>query len=89
MNSMPLAKYNALIDSGILQPDSGQADVVARLNSLNQMLKPTSFTQIFKKKPSLRGIYIHGDVGRGKSMLMDLFYESAEEKRKRSERCYS
>lgn len=83
MNSEPLAKYNALIESGILQPDSGQADVVARLNSLNEMLKPTSFTQIFKKKPSPRGIYIHGDVGRGKSMLMDLFYESAEEKRKR------
>ena len=83
MNSEPLAKYNALIESGILQPDSGQADVVARLNSLNEMLKPISFTQIFKKKPSPRGIYIHGDVGRGKSMLMDLFYESAEEKRKR------
>jgi len=49
MNSEPLAKYNALIESGILQPDSGQADVVARLNSLNEMLKPTSFTQIFKK----------------------------------------
>ena len=49
MNSKPLAKYNALIESGILQPDSGQADVVARLNSLSAMLKPASLTQIFKK----------------------------------------
>ena len=83
MNSEPLAKYNALIESSILQPDSGQAEVVARLNSLHDALKPTGLSQIFKKKSSPRGIYIHGDVGRGKSMLMDLFYESATEKRKR------
>ena len=35
------------------------------------------------KEPPIKGLYIHGDVGRGKTMLMDLFFEASPVARKR------
>lgn len=79
----PSDKYQELIKRGALQPDPGQAEVVARLDALHDALKQRGVSGSFKKKALPRGLYIHGDVGRGKSALMDLFYENAPEKRKR------
>lgn len=43
-----------------------------------QLLKPPeqSVFSLFKKKETVKGIYLWGSVGRGKTMLMDLFYQS-------------
>lgn len=45
----------------------------AQASSLRQKI-----TDIFKlsSKPSIKGVYIHGSVGRGKTMLMDAFYHN-------------
>lgn len=48
--------------------------------------KSSALGWLFARKPqnkSIKGIYIQGDVGRGKTMLMDLFFESLDIKRKR------
>jgi cell division protein ZapE len=81
-----LTAYNALIASGELRPDPAQAAAAARLDTLAQQLaapKPTGFFARFVSKPAPRGVYLWGGVGRGKSMLMDLFYANAAVDKKR------
>lgn len=70
--------YRAELQDGSLKPDAAQAAAAERLEALSQALteyKP-GFS-LFGKKEVPKGLYIWGDVGRGKSMLMDLFFESA------------
>jgi cell division protein ZapE len=85
--------YNEWLDTGRIQPDAGQYAVVNRLSQLQNELEdyapPSRIKESILKllpvapAPAPRGVYIHGDVGRGKSMLMDLFYENAPVAKKR------
>jgi cell division protein ZapE len=70
-----LEAYHQRIKTGALQPDAGQIAVAERLNDLSRRLVPRR--HIFARSPFVRGLYIHGPVGRGKSMLMDLFFDAA------------
>ena len=68
--------------------DGAQRDTVEKLQDLNNHLvedsKEKSFIQrFFGKSHSPKGIYIWGGVGRGKTFLMDLFFESVEISKKR------
>ncbi len=91
MSEGPLARYRALLASGRLKPDSDQARVAAALDALAQGLKhykPRSngtLSSFFgARAPSApKGLYIHGTVGRGKSLLMDLFFDAVEISEKR------
>ena len=84
---MPVLKaYEALVASGELRPDPEQAAAAARLNTLATDLatpKSTGFFARFSKQPDPRGVYLWGGVGRGKSMLMDLFFANAPVDKKR------
>ncbi len=81
-----LTKYKAKIANQLLKPDEGQAVVLWRLDELAASLNnhapqnPGLFKKLFgyKTVAALRGLYIHGEVGRGKTMLMDLFFEHVE-----------
>ncbi|MEO5598530.1 MAG: cell division protein ZapE [Novosphingobium sp.] len=84
-----VARYNALVAAGELRPDAEQAAAAARLKTLQHELEAAPahglFGKLFARKPKrLRGVYLWGGVGRGKSMLMDLFHEclSIPEKRR-------
>jgi cell division protein ZapE len=86
MKRGPLARYQALIAEGRLEADPAQAALVARLDALALQLadyqrgrRVGALGRLVgaKPAPSPRGIYIHGAVGRGKTMLMDLFFEAA------------
>ena len=78
-----LERYHALVAAGELRPDPEQAAAAARLAGLQDELESAApagglIGKLFARKPAARprGIYLWGGVGRGKSMLMDLFHDS-------------
>ncbi|QZD92642.1 AFG1 family ATPase [Qipengyuania xiapuensis] len=84
-----LARYERLVAAEELQHDPDQRRAAERLDRLQKDLEAHSpgglLSQLFRpKKVRPQGVYMWGGVGRGKSMLMDLFVEtlSIEEKRR-------
>jgi cell division protein ZapE len=74
-----LDAYRRLIETHALEPDADQARTVERLNALSEALHTPPKRSFFSKAPPApKGVYLYGDVGRGKSMLMDLFFAEAE-----------
>ena len=78
-----LARYEALITAGELRVDATQRGAAERLTLLQDELqaKPKGgfLSRMFGGKAEQpRGIYMWGSVGRGKTMLMDLFFECVE-----------
>ncbi len=81
-------RYEELIAAGELQRDPDQQVAIAELMVLQRSLETAQskglFGQLFGAKPNRHyGIYMWGGVGRGKSMLMDLFHETLAIKAKR------
>ena len=77
----PRAAYNDLVDAGQLTRDVAQEAIVERFEALHLALQRRGGW--FRRKPAPRGLYIWGGVGRGKSMLMDLFFETVTLEKKR------
>ncbi|MBO9500069.1 MAG: cell division protein ZapE, partial [Novosphingobium sp.] len=81
------ARYDALVEAGELRPDPEQLAAATRLDALQRELEaepPRGLFKLFRKAEPVRGAYLWGGVGRGKSMLMDLFHATLaiEEKRR-------
>ena len=78
----PIAAYDALIAKGEIAADPAQAAAVARLEVLGVALqdhargRSRGLLGFARKRPAPRGLYLWGPVGRGKSMLMDLFFDA-------------
>jgi cell division protein ZapE len=84
--------YQALVSSGTIERDPAQlriADAFAaleqRLSGYNPLRKRRLLGRLFRDKEEEppRGLYIHGEVGRGKTMLMDLFFQASPIEHKR------
>ncbi|HEY3795968.1 MAG TPA: cell division protein ZapE [Bradyrhizobium sp.] len=84
--------YQALVSSGAIEADPAQAaaaeafaDLEARLWAYKPLRKHGLLGRLFadKNEPPPRGLYIHGEVGRGKTMLMDLFFQQSPVEHKR------
>ena len=67
------------LKDGSLKPDPGQA---AALKALARLEKDLKRRGLFGGVPEVRGVYLYGPPGRGKSMLMDLFFANVQEPRK-------
>ncbi|CAN5570370.1 cell division protein ZapE [soil metagenome] len=86
MASALQAAYDARLAAGAIRPDPAQAAGLAALGRLEGELaaaEPSGLTAFFRKPEAQRGVYLWGPVGRGKSMLMDLFFETAPVAKKR------
>src|SRR5580658_7168783 len=94
MASFIETQYAAAIAAGRIEPDDAQKAVVDRVARLEAQIlqsrlarKSSSLGWLFARSGSARqrieGLYIYGDVGRGKTMLMDLFFEAIPVVRKR------
>jgi cell division protein ZapE len=87
-NDPVFQRYTSLVASRHIAPDEAQLALVARLDKLLSELqqkrlsaKSSSLGWLFSRggsqRSDVRGLYIHGKVGRGKSMLMDIFHDLA------------
>ena len=87
-------RYAHLVETGEVAEDPAQRKVVAALDRLIDDIrakrlqrKSSALGWLFAKSKAapelVTGLYIHGGVGRGKTMLMDLFFETAPVRRKR------
>ncbi|MBK8456276.1 MAG: AFG1 family ATPase [Phyllobacteriaceae bacterium] len=86
-------RYEALARAGDITPDTHQRAVVRRLDRLSEAVtrrqlarKSSALGWLFARgKPvsAIRGVYLSGAVGRGKTMLLDLFFNAAQTPQKR------
>jgi cell division protein ZapE len=87
------SQYDAEVRVGHIDRDAAQEAIVQRLDALNEALegyqparKTAALGWLFGSKPendAPKGLYIWGGVGRGKSMLMDMFFDRANVAKKR------
>ncbi len=88
----PIDRYQFLLQQQNIQPDSGQLAAVTAMDNLHQELKQHLATEsrslislgrlLGKNQQPVSGIYLWGGVGRGKTFLMDLFFECLPTERK-------
>ncbi|CDZ65124.1 AFG1-family ATPase [Neorhizobium galegae bv. orientalis] len=87
-------ELKALTVSGVLTADGAQLAVAAKLDHLLTCLRETGpakkksalgwlFAKGGGRPREIRGLYVHGSVGRGKTMLMDMFFKKAPTTKKR------
>lgn len=82
-SSTPLGRYEQKIARSELSPDAGQKEVITHLQVLYDLLavhheqESGLLSRLFSSTaPAPAGLYLWGDVGRGKTMLMDMFYDT-------------
>ncbi len=93
MSDSLIASYEEKVHQGLIESDEAQQLVLRKLEKLRLDLvdyepapKPSGLSRLFGARrlgPAPPGLYVWGSVGRGKTMLMDLFFEAAPTQRKR------
>ena len=85
-------RYRALVSYRRFEHDPAQAELGRKLDALAARLKdyraearPRAFARLMRIKAAElpHGLYIYGAVGRGKTMLMDMFFDAVSTPRKR------
>ncbi|MCG8413194.1 MAG: cell division protein ZapE, partial [Pseudomonadales bacterium] len=99
---LPIERYQADLAAKLIEPDSEQARVVGYLNDLFLQLQTESqrkaswLASVWQnliggsgtETTTAKGLYIWGGVGRGKTYLMDMFYDCLPVARKQRTHFY-
>jgi len=93
MSAQFRANYLALVEAGEIEADPAQRALLEQFERLEQQLsehrlarKSSALGWLFGRRErgqATKGLYIYGEVGRGKTMMMDLFFEASAIRRKR------
>jgi cell division protein ZapE len=90
MASSVATLYAANVAAGRIERDAAQLTIVEKMTRLEERIaehlsrKSSALDWLFaSREQPIKGLYIYGEVGRGKTMLMDLFFESSPVERKR------
>ena len=80
--------YKKYIATTGIKKDNSQLKVITEFSILQSQLEANHldrsfFRNLFQTKKMIKGIYLWGNVGRGKTFLMDLFFNTLKTKRKR------
>jgi cell division protein ZapE len=80
MNSLPSQIYKQKIDAGLIQDDPAQRAVITTLDNMATELRRTHGKSVFglwlSKPKAIKGLYLWGPVGRGKTLMTELFIEA-------------
>lgn len=78
-----MTQYEAAIHRGEIDDDPLQRDILMRLQHLADSVKKSNSSWLYPFiKSRVKGVYLYGPVGVGKTYLIDLFYDCLEEKRR-------
>ena len=94
MSASVTSRYAALVKAGKIESDPAQRELLRHYADLEQRIalrrtgrKSSALGWLLSRNRAveapIKGLYVHGDVGRGKTMLMDMFFEASPVKRKR------
>lgn len=76
-------QYETAILGGEIDDDPLQREILVRMQRLANDLKKANSSWIYRLgKPYIKGLYLYGPIGAGKTYLVDLFYEHVEENKK-------
>jgi cell division protein ZapE len=78
-----LDRFRQAVARGALKADQGQEAAAEKLQTLSNTLAVYRAQRFALSRTAPRGLYLWGDVGRGKSMLMDMFFENVAVSAKR------
>jgi cell division protein ZapE len=90
MASSVASRYVADVAAGRIERDDAQLAIVEKMTRLEEQIseylsrKSSALDWLFasREQPPIKGLYIYGEVGRGKTMLMDLFFDVSPVERK-------
>jgi hypothetical protein len=79
----PLERYRTMVSNGTLKEDQSQLEAIKRLEILQDRLKshkirPSNDETKENRSEIPTGLYLYGGVGSGKTMIMDIFYQSCD-----------
>lgn len=77
-----ITQYNELIKTKAISANKYQLDLIKDLNKLKTSIEQNQ-KRLIKQKIKYKSYFIYGEVGRGKSLIMDLFFQSIKIKKKR------